>query len=107
MDGKPKIKIQKSWIEKFCVSHHIVKLALFGSVLTDRFSDASDIDILVEFDPNHIPGLFSIVEMKEELAQNFGRDVDLRTPEDISVRFRNEIIEHSYLIYGQERFKQT
>ena len=104
---KPKIKIQKSWIEKFCKSHHIIKLALFGSVLTDHFSDTSDIDILVEFDPRHIPGLFAIVGMKDELSQNMGREVDLRTPEDISKLFRNEVLEQAYLLYGQEGFKST
>lgn len=99
--GKPKIEIQKSWIEKFCKSHHIIKLALFGSVLTDHFSDTSDIDILVEFDPKHIPGLFSFVGMKEELSDNLGREIDLRTPEDISKLFRKEVIQQSYLIYEQ------
>ena len=103
----PKINIPKNFIERFCKSHHILKLALFGSVLTDHFSDKSDIDLLVEFDPNHVPGLFSFVEMKDELAQNLGRAVDLRTPEDISKLFRREVLEHSYLIYGQEGFKST
>lgn len=102
---KPHIKISKKWIEKFCEAHHIVKLALFGSVLTNHFSDKSDIDILVEFDPAHIPGLFSFVNMKNELSQNLGREVDLRTPQDISKLFRNEIIHQSHLIYGQEGFK--
>jgi predicted nucleotidyltransferase len=105
--GKPKIDLPKSWIEKFCKSHHIIKLALFGSILTDHFSDASDIDILVEFDPNHIPGLFSFVEMKEELSDNLGREIDLRTPEDISKLFRKDVIQQSYLIYGQEGFKSA
>ncbi len=96
----PKIPIPLKWIEKFCKSNHIIKLALFGSVLTDHFSSTSDIDILVEFDPNHIPGLFSFVEMKDELAKTLGREVDLRTPEDISIYFRDEVVKHSYLIYG-------
>ena len=103
----PKIQIPKNLIAKFCKTHHIIKLALFGSVLTDHFSEKSDVDILVEFDPQHTPGLFAIVEMKEELSQNLGREIDFRTPEDISKFFRNDIIEHSYLLYGQEGFKQT
>jgi len=103
----PRISISKQWIEKFCKAHHIVRLALFGSVLSDHFSDASDVDVLVEFDPKHIPGLFSIAQMKEELMQNIGREVDLRTPEDISKLFRKEIIQQSYLLYGQERFKSA
>jgi hypothetical protein len=103
--GTPKIKIPKSWIEKFCKAHHILKLALFGSVLSDHFSESSDVDILVEFDPLHVPGLFGMVEMKDELTKNIGREVDLRTPEDISKLFRKEVIQQSYLIYGQEGFK--
>jgi predicted nucleotidyltransferase len=105
--GTPRIKIPRSWIESFCKAHHIVKLALFGSVLSDQFSNSSDVDILVEFDPKHVPGLFGFVEMKEELSRNIGREVDLRTPEDISKLFRNEILEQSYLIYGQEGFKSA
>ena len=104
---KPRIHIPEEWIKKFCQSHHIIKLALFGSVLSDHFVEASDVDILVEFDPHHIPTLFSMFDMKEELSQNIGREVDLKTPEDISKLFRNEVIQQSYLIYGQERFKST
>jgi predicted nucleotidyltransferase len=104
---EPKVSIPKEWLKKFCQSHHIIKLALFGSVLSDHFTEASDIDILVEFDSKHVPSLFGIVDMKDELSKNLGREVDLRTPEDISKMFRNEVIKQSYLLYGQERFKQT
>ena len=43
--------------------------------------------------------------MKEEIAEKLGRNIDLRTPEDISKLFRNEVLQQSHLIYGQERFK--
>ena len=104
---KPHIKIPKAWIEKFCKKNHIVKMSLFGSVLSDNFTDASDVDILVEFDPRHAPGLFNFVGMRDALSQHFGREVDLRTPEDISHLFRNEVIQHSYPIYGKEGFKSS
>src|SRR5579883_216921 len=104
---KPKITVSKPWVEKFCQTHHITTLAFFGSVLSDHFSDTSDIDILVEFDPRYIPGLFSFVEMKEELSQQLGREVDLRTPEDISKLFRREVLQQSYLLYGQQGFKSA
>jgi uncharacterized protein len=55
---RPQIKIPKIWIKKFCEEHHITKMSLFGSVVSDHFTSASDVDILVEFDPKHIPGLF-------------------------------------------------
>src|SRR5579862_129938 len=98
--GIPKITLPKSWVEKFCKAHHVIKLALFGSVLSDHFSEQSDVDVLVEFDPEHVPGLFGIVQMKDELTTQLGREVDLRTPEDISKLFRNDILTQSYLIYG-------
>lgn len=104
---RPHIKISKAWLEKFCIEHHITKMSLFGSVMTDHFTPDSDVDVLIEFDPKHIPGLFSFVEMRNLLSKHFGREVDLRTPEDISKLFRKEVIEHSYLIYGKERFKPT
>lgn len=104
---KPKIKIPKVWLEKFCAENHIIKMAFFGSVISDHFKETSDIDILVEFDPKHIPGLFGFVGMRNSLSERLGREVDLRTPEDISNLFRNQVIEQSYPIYGKERFKST
>jgi predicted nucleotidyltransferase len=101
----PKIKIPQKWLEGFCKEHHIIKLALYGSVVLNRFTDASDVDILVEFDPNYTPGFFRFVDIRDALAENIGREVDLRTPEDISKLFRNEVIQQSYLLYGKERFK--
>jgi len=104
---QPHIKIPKAWLEKFCKENHIIKMSLFGSVLSNHFTDASDVDILVEFDPKHIPGLFSFVGMRDALSKHLGREVDLRTPEDISRLFRNEVIQQSHPIYGKERFKST
>lgn len=104
---RPQIKIPKAWIEKFCQEHYITKMSLFGSVVSNHFTATSDIDILVEFDPKHIPGLFNFILMKHLLSEHFGREVDLRTPEDISKLFRNEVLEQSYLIYGKKRFKST
>jgi len=102
---KPKITIPKLWLERFCKDNYIVKMSFFGSVISDHFTEASDIDILVEFDPEHIPGLFRLVGMRNSLSECLGREVDLRTPEDLSVLFRNEVIQGSYPIYGKERFK--
>lgn len=103
----PQIKIPKVWLKIFCEKYHITRMSLFGSVISSHFTPKSDVDILVEFDPKHIPGLFSFVEMRNILSEHFGREVDLRTPEDISNLFRDEIIQQSYLIYGKERYKST
>lgn len=101
---KPKIDIPIEEIRHFCVKNHIQKLALFGSVLTDHFRKKSDVDMLVEFDPQHIPGLIKISELEFELEEIVGRQVDLRTPKDLSPFFRNDVISKAYHLYGKKRF---
>jgi uncharacterized protein len=102
--NKPKIDIPLQEIENFCLKNHIQILALFGSVLTERFRKSSDVDVLVQFDSKHVPGLIRLSELELELEEIFGRHVDLRTPKDLSRYFRNEVIAGAYHIYGKERF---
>ena len=83
----------KEQLAEFSKQHHIRKLALFGSILRDDFGPDSDIDILVEFEPEHVPGFFDLMKMEEELSILFGRAVDLRTPQDLSRYFRDEVLE--------------
>lgn len=97
---KPDVKIpKKEQLAEFAKQHHIRKLALFGSILRDDFRPDSDIDILVEFDPEHIPGFFDLMKMEEELSLLFGRTVDLRTPQDLSRYFRDEVLETAEVQY--------
>ncbi len=98
------LEIPISKIRRFCIKNHIRKLALFGSILTKRFQKSSDVDILVEFDTKHMPGLIGISRMEYELTDIIGRKVDLRTPNDLSPFFRNEVLAEVYHIYGKERF---
>lgn len=95
-----KIPIPKDKIALFCQKNYITSMSLFGSVLTDRFNAASDVDFLVEFQPEHIPTLFDIVTMEEELSNIIGRHADLRTAKGISSYFRNDIVANAQRIYG-------
>ena len=92
------IAISQPAIDDFCQRHHIRKLSLFGSVLTPRFGPESDVDFLVEFHPAHIPGLFGIAGMEIELSRMLGRKVDLRTAEDLSRYFRDEVVASAVLV---------
>jgi predicted nucleotidyltransferase len=94
------IAVDKEKIADFCHRHHIVKLALFGSVLGDEFRSDSDVDVLVEYDDNHIPNLLKVVAQEEELSNVFKRRVDLRTAEDVSEYFRAEVIRSAQVQYG-------
>lgn len=99
-----KVSADRERIAVFCRQRHIQRLALFGSVLRPDFGPASDIDVLVEFEPDHAPGLFSIAAMERELSALFGgRNVDLRTPEDLSRYFRQRVLEEAEVQYDINR----
>jgi hypothetical protein len=85
----------------FCRQHHIRRLALFGSVLRPDFGPESDVDVLVEFEPGHVPGLLGMARLERELSAIYGRKVDLRTPEDLSRYFRQRVMEEAEAQYVQ------
>ncbi len=90
-------------IAEFCKRSHIRKLSLFGSVLREDFGPGSDIDVLVEFEPGHVPGFFRLFDLEEELSGLFGgRKVDLRTPQDLSRYFRDEVVACAEVQYARE-----
>jgi predicted nucleotidyltransferase len=92
-------KIPREQLAEFCRRNHIQRLSLFGSALRDQLHPDSDIDLLVEFEPDRTPGLFSIVRMEMELSDVLGRKVDMRTAEDLSRYFRDEVVRHAKLQY--------
>jgi predicted nucleotidyltransferase len=92
---KARIKIPGEEIAKFC------KISLFGSVLRDDFKSDSDIDFLVEFEDGKVPGLIGLSRMERELSEMLGgRKVDLRTPQDLSIYFRQEVVETAEVQYA-------
>ena len=96
--SKIKIEIPHEKLAEFCERYHIRKLAFFGSVLRDDFSPNSDVDILVEFEPGHVPGL-AFFAMQDELSKILGRKVDLNTAGFISKYFRDEVLRESRVEY--------
>lgn len=96
-----RIELPKEQIAGFCRRNHIRRLAVFGSALRADFNESSDIDILVEFEPDHIPGLFGMARLERELSIVLGHKVDLRTPEDLSRYFRQEVMKEAEVQYAQ------
>ncbi len=96
--GNTKIPIPRDKIGEFCRKHHIKRLALFGSVLREDFRPDSDVDVLVEFEPEHIPGL-AFFDMQDELSEILGRQVDLKTIGFISRYFRSEVLKEAEVQY--------
>jgi len=96
-----KVAIPKDRVAEFCKKHHIRKLSIFGSALREDFTPSSDVDVLVEFDSLHIPGLIRLAGMEIELSEIIGRKVDLRTAQDLSRHFRQEVVESAELQYAE------
>ncbi len=87
-------------IVKYCKDHpSIARLSLFGSALSDTLRQDSDIDLLVEFEPDQTPSLFTIITMEDELASLIGRKTDLRTAQDLSKYFRDEVVSSAQELY--------
>jgi len=94
------IDFSESALADFCRRHRVARLSLFGSVLTDDFRPDSDVDVLVEFEPGAKPTLFYLGGMLMELQGLLGREVDLRTPGDLSPYFRQDVLKGSKLLYA-------
>ena len=98
---QPKINIPKAKIEDFCRRWRIKEFALFGSVLREDFRPDSDIDVLVSFEPDGGITFDNRVEMLDELAEIFGREVDLVEKDAIRNPFRrHEILTTKEVVYA-------
>ena len=87
-------------VAALCRRQHIRRLALFGSGLRSELGPDSDLDLLVEFEPGHVPGLIRLAEIQIELSALVGREVDLRTLEDLSRYFRADVARHAEVVFA-------
>lgn len=92
------IQVAHAKIAEFCRRHHIRRLAFFGSVLREDFGPESDVDVLVEFESGHVPGL-QFIAMEAELSDILGRKVDLNTPGFLSRHLRDDILAEAEALY--------
>lgn len=95
------IQLPQAEIEAFCRRHQIRQLSLFGSVLRDDFGPDSDIDVLVEFLPERVIGFLGLAQLEIELSQLLGRQVDIRTPAELSRYFREDVLNSAQVRYEQ------
>ena len=95
-----KVDLPKEKIADFCRRHHIRKLAVFGSALREDFRPDSDLDVLVEFDLGHTPGL-AFFGMEQELSELLGRKVDLNTAHFLSTYFRDKVLAEAEVQYAE------
>jgi uncharacterized protein len=95
-----RIGVPRDRLAEFARRHHVQRLALFGSVLREGFGPQSDVDVLVEFEPGHVPGLIGIAAMELELTAILGRKADLRTAAELSRYFRGDVVQEAETVYS-------
>ena len=94
------IRVDREKLAGFCRRHSIQKLAFFGSVLREDFKADSDVDVLVEFESDCKPGFMGLARMERELSEILGRKADMRTPQDLSRFFRDEVVASAEVQYA-------
>jgi hypothetical protein len=103
MNVAAKINIPQEQLAIFCRRHHIVYLALFGSALRDDFGPESDLDLLVEFEPEAKIGLLEFIGIQRELSDFLGRPVDLVPRDGLKWVIRDEVLASAEAIYDAKR----
>lgn len=86
-------------LAELCRHWHVRKLSLFGSALRGELRADSDVDLLVEFEPDRVPGL-AFFQLEDELTKLFRRAVDLQTAGFLSSRFRDEVVAEARALYA-------
>ncbi len=96
------LPIPEEQLDRFCRKQHIRRLSLFGSRLRGNARPDSDIDLLVEFEPDCEPGLLGLASMEAELTSMLGgTKVDLRTPQELSRHFRDQVLRAAQVQYAR------
>ncbi|MBL8057941.1 MAG: nucleotidyltransferase family protein [Anaerolineales bacterium] len=98
--NQPRLSIPTTAIAEFCRRHHIRHLGLFGSVLRDDFRPDSDVDVLVEFEPDVQIGLFTLIDIQDELAALLGRPVDLVPRQGLKPVIRASVLASEQVVYA-------
>jgi uncharacterized protein len=94
------INLPEPEIADFCRKHEVLRLSVFGSILTDDFRPESDVDVLVEFAPRGGPSLFGFASMEIELSMLLGREVHLHTPAMLGPLYALEVAPKARVQYA-------
>jgi predicted nucleotidyltransferase len=96
-----RVRIDRAAIGRLCQKHAIRELSLFGSVIRDDFRPDSDVDVLVEFEPEARVGLLTLARIIEELSELFEQEVDVVTKNSLSPYLRDRILTSREVVYAR------
>ena len=100
--ARRRLNVPDGQVVAFCRRHHILKMSLFGSILRDDFGSDSDVDVLVEFHPEHIPGLMTLAGIEIEMARLVGgRKVDMHTPGGLSKYLVDRVLAEAEVLHDE------
>ncbi len=102
MSNKVCVELPEDKIREYCASQPIRRLSVFGSAARNELTPESDIDLLVEYEPDAPVGLFTMAQQMREFSEICGREVDLCTPMGLSTYIRDEVIASAQLLYAKE-----
>jgi predicted nucleotidyltransferase len=94
-----RLTLEPRWVEDFCKRNGIRRLALYGSVLREDFRSSSDVDVLIDLEPDARVGFIGLASMEQELSDMIGRKIDLRTPAELSRYFRQRVLDSAEVLY--------
>ena len=98
--AEPQIPIPQAQVVDFCRRNQIRTFSLFGSVLREDFGPDSDVDVLVEFDPEARIGFMALGRMQRELAELLGRRVDLVPRDGLKPQIRDSVLDSAWVLYA-------
>jgi len=94
------VEIPEGKLAEICRRYQVKELSLFGSILRDDFDEQSDIDVLVEFEPEVGLGLFEFLDLKYELEALLGRKVDLGSKDSLKPLIREPVLRRARVLYA-------
>lgn len=94
-----RVRLPLEKIRTYCRQQPVLRLSVFGSALREDFSLESDLDLLVEYLPGHPVTLLDMAQQEIELSDIIGRRIDLRTSQELSPYFRQQVIQMAQVIY--------
>lgn len=97
-----RIMVSRDELADFCRRHHIHKLSFFGSVLREDFGPESDVDVLVEFEPSHVPGFIRLFEIEQEFSVLIGgARPDFVTFKSLNQRIQDRVLAEAEVQYAE------
>ena len=98
--AESKLELPAESIAGFCQRYHVRNLSIFGSALRGDFSADSDVDVLVEFEPEAQVGFIALSRMRRELSDLFQRPVDLVPKNGLKPRIREAVLSSAEVVYA-------